>query len=342
MVSKTREHSYGIRETVIKHFLNGDSEHGIASKVLLSRNSVHYIIAKYKKTKCIGNILGRGRKRMTTEHLDRLIQRKVKADRRKSAASVKVEVENELGIKVSEQTVRRRLHEVGLYGRVARKKPYVSKVNRGKRLRYVKSWQEKPLECWKNVLWSDETKFNLFGSDGKVMVWRSPKEEFYPSCTVPTVKHGDGNVKCWGCMSSCGLGNLVFIDENMTGLMYREILAHNLLESVRKLRLNKDWVFQHDNDPKHRARVVTKWLDENSVKQIERPSFSPDLNPIEHLWDEMERRMKKESPKNERELKEAVLRVWQGIGSDVTKKLVDSIPNRLYEVIRMKGFPTKY
>ena len=47
----------------------------------------------------------------------------------------------------------------------------------------------------------DESKFNLFGSDGKVMVWRVSKEEFPPACTVPTVKHGGGNVKVWGCFT---------------------------------------------------------------------------------------------------------------------------------------------
>jgi hypothetical protein len=52
--------------------------------------------------------------------------------------------------------------------------------------------------------------------------------------------------------------------------------------------------------------------------------------------------MKTEHPKNEKELKEALLRVWLGIGKDITKKLVDSVPNRLNEVIRMKGYPTRY
>ena len=138
--------------------------------MIILRNLVHYIITKYKKPKCIENIIGRGRKRKTSMHLDRIIQRKVKVDRRKSASSVKIDIESELGITISEQTVRRRLHEIGLKRRVTRKKPYVNKVNRGKRLEYAKTYPEKPLGYWDNVLWTDESKFNLFGSDGKVMV----------------------------------------------------------------------------------------------------------------------------------------------------------------------------
>lgn len=337
-----KEYSNDLRELVVKHFLNVDSEREIAKKVLIPRTSVHYIIDKYKSTKCIGNLIGRGRKRKTTVHTDRLIQRKIKVDRRKAAVSVKAEVEKELNINVSESTVRRRAHEVGLYGRVARKKPYVNKTNRHKRVEYAKFYREKPLGFWDRVLWSDESKFNIFGSDGKVMVWRSPKEEFDPKCTVPTVKHGGGNVKCWGCFSSSGVGELVFIDGNMTGEAYREILEKNLSKSVENLGLSNDWVFQHDNDPKHRSAIVTNWLNRNRVERLSWPSFSPDLNPIEHLWDEVERRLKKKQPKNQNELRSHLTEIWHGIELPVLKKLVDSVPSRLNEVIRVRGYPTRY
>lgn len=337
-----KEYSHDLRETVIKHFLNGDSEREIATKVLIPRSSVNYIIKKYKSTKCIGTLTGRGRKRKTTIHTDRLIQRKLKADRRKPASAVKAELQTELQVAISESTIRRRAHDIGLYGRVARKKPYVNKVNRGKRIGYARCYREKPLDFWNHVIWSDESKFNLFGSDGKVMVWRTTSEEMDPKCTVPTVKHGGGNVKCWGCFSSAGVGSLVFIEGNMTGEAFRDILEKNLLQSVKKLGMDHQWIFQHDNDPKHTAGIVTNWLNRKQVKRLKWPPFSPDLNPIEHLWDEVERRMKKEQPRNVKDLRECLTRVWNGIEVAVLKKLVDSVPNRLNEAIRMKGYPTRY
>ncbi len=106
--------------------------------------------------------------------------------------------------------------------------------------------------------------------------------------------------------------------------------------------MEKEWVFQHDNDPKHIADIVTNWLNQKRIERLAWPSFSPDLNPTEHLWDEVERRMKKEQPKNETELNESLLRVWRQIEREVLKKLVDSVPNRLNEVIRKKGYPTRY
>ena len=101
---------------------------------------------------------------------------------------MKAEIEKELDVIVHTNTIRNRLHEIGLYGRVVRKKPYVNKINRGKRIAYAKMMMEKPYDYWKHVLWSDESKFNLFGYDGKFMVRRSTMEEYDPKSTVPTVK----------------------------------------------------------------------------------------------------------------------------------------------------------
>ena len=134
------------------------------------------------------------------------------------------------------------------------------------------------------MLWSDESKFNLFLSDGKVIVWRSSKEKFELERTIPTVKHGDGNVKCWVCFSSSAVDSLILTDDNMTGESYRETLENNLLKSVEKLGMSDDWIFQHDNDPKHTVAIVANWLNRNGVERLQWPSFSSDLNSIVHLF----------------------------------------------------------
>ena len=113
------------------------------------------------------------------------------------------------------------------------------------------------------------------------MVWRMLKEEFYPKSTVPTVKHAEGNVKCWGSFSIAGVDNLLFIGGNMTGDIYHDNLEKNLFKSVKNLNLGNKWIFQHDNDPQHRSYVVAHRLVQNGVEHLIWPSFSPDINPIE-------------------------------------------------------------
>ena len=120
MALKRNEHSDDLR-TLVYHFLNDDSQREIAKKTLLSRETVRPMIKKYKSTKCIGNQFGRGRKRKTAATTDRLIQRKLKFDRRKSTCSIAAELETELGILISQSPVQRRAHEIGLFGRVAHK-----------------------------------------------------------------------------------------------------------------------------------------------------------------------------------------------------------------------------
>ena len=77
----------------------------------------------------------------------------------------------------------------------------------------------------------------------------------------------------------------------MDGVMYREILANNLIPSVRALKMGRVWVFQHDNDPKHTARATKEWLCKTHLKVLEWLSQSSDLNPIENLWRELKVRM---------------------------------------------------
>ena len=74
------------------------------------------------------------------------------------------------------------------------------------RKQFAEDKQTKDMDYWNHVLWSDETKINLFGSDGVNRVWRQPGEEYKDKCVLPTVKHGGGSVMVWGCMSAAGTG----------------------------------------------------------------------------------------------------------------------------------------
>ncbi len=97
------------------------------------------------------------------------------------------------------------------------------------------------MDYWNHVLWSDETKINLFGSDGVKRVWRQPGEEYKDKCVLPTVKHGGRSVMFWGCTSAGCTGELQFIEGTMNAIMYCDILKQSMIPSLRRLGSIPTW-----------------------------------------------------------------------------------------------------
>ncbi|GFW24975.1 transposable element Tcb2 transposase [Trichonephila clavipes] len=157
-----------------------------------------------------------------------------------------------------------------------------------------------------------------------------------------TVKHGGGTIMVWGCMAPTGVGNLVIIDGIMNQYSYLNTLKNNPSQCASKLGPDGSFTFQQDNELKHTARVDREWLLYNVRKQVKTPPQSPDLNPIEHLWDYLDRQIRKQEIKTKNDLKKALLEEWQKIPSSVTQNLVKSVPSRLRAVIKAKGYPTNY
>lgn len=270
------------------------------------------------------------------------IIRKVKKNPRLSAPKLVSELLGESSKNVSAETVRRVLRQAGYNGRVARKKPFINEKNRNKRKTFARELISKDETWWKDVIFADESKFNLYNSDGRTMVWRKANKEFNFENTRGTVKHGGGSVMVWGCISSYGVGNLVFIDGIMDKNHYLNILKNNLIQSAEKMGLNNTFKFYQDSDSKHKSRIVQEFLLYRCPKILQSPPQSPDLNPIENLWDELDRKIRKTPITSIAELKQRLATEWSNITVEYLKKITNNMPNRLRHVLKQNGYATKY
>jgi transposase len=233
------------------------SSRSIAREVGCSQTAVRNCIKKYQNSEFLERKQGSGPKRKTTSAEDRLLKRICLQNRFKSAVDVRTEYIAGGGTEISVETVRRRLRECGLFARIPAKKPLLTKKMRKQRLIWAKKFKNWSETDWRRVMFSDESKFNLYGSDGIHYVRRRSGERLSDTCISPTVKHPAGQM-VWGCFSYHGVGQLAFIDGTVNAKVYKKILRRHLFPSMEfHYSHESEFIFQDDSAPCHRAKSVS-------------------------------------------------------------------------------------
>ncbi|CAB5191118.1 unnamed protein product [Rhizophagus irregularis] len=145
-----------------------------------------------------------GRPKTLKKRDTRALKRIIRTDRFSPLGDVTDKFNTSLDTTFHYNTVRRYLHDEGLGSYTAKKKPRLTEKHRTDRLKWCKdkkNWAEE----WKQMVWSDESRFALFQSDGRARVWRSPRETYNKDCIQSTDKFGGGSVMFWGVSVGMGL-----------------------------------------------------------------------------------------------------------------------------------------
>jgi hypothetical protein len=118
-----------------------------------------------------------------------------------------------------------------------------------------------------------------------------------------------------------------------------DIYKYGLLPTARK-QFGHDstlWKLQEDNDPKHTSKLATNWRMNNNVQKIDWPSMSPDIAPIENVWQLLKMKLRKKKLSTYQSLVSAIKREWKSLSPELAIKLVHSMNNRISEVIENDG-----
>ena len=199
----------------------------------------------------------------------------------------------------------------------------------------MKNWS---FSKWSLVFFSDETNFEVLNRKSNLKVRRKTTEKFNSDCVQQRVQGGGGSIGLWGCINANGAGCCTVYNGRLNSDFYQKIIDDSLLPSIDLFFESKcDIIFQQDNAPCHKSASTIQHLENNGIKVLKWPPRSPDLNPIEHIWNMIDSKLYEISPKNLSELEAAIQKLWNELTPDLCRNLIESMPERIQACINAKG-----
>ncbi|MGL5405357.1 MAG: transposase [Propionibacteriaceae bacterium] len=202
------------------------------------------------------------------------------------------------------------------------------------RLKWAKTYMNYSTE-WTNMIFSDEKKFNLDGPDGFQYYWHDLRRD--PQFKLSR-NFGGGSLMVWAGFSATGKTMLAKIGTRMNSQAYTDMLEAVLIPFIED-NMTEDVTFQQDNASIHVSRHSLEWFKDKDIELFDHPARSPDLNPMENLWGIMARKVYEGGRQYDsvEDLEVACRNAWREIRLPVLESLINSMPNRVFEVIRMNG-----
>lgn len=229
--------------------------------------------------------------------------------------------------------------------------PKLTAANRQARLQFARAHVNWTQEQWRAVLFSDETRVCLFCNDRRKRVYRRQWERFAQACIQETVEYGGGFCMFWGGMSADGKTELSSVSRTGGARGQGSMTAHQYITEILEDHvvpyagfIGDGFTLMHDNARAHTTGIVHGYLQEVGIPVMQWPARSPDLNPIEHLWDQLKRKVRSRdpAPTTLQELQDAVIEEWDSIPQEEVLKLVRSMRERMEAVIRARGDNTRF
>ncbi|UYV79063.1 hypothetical protein LAZ67_17000977 [Cordylochernes scorpioides] len=305
----------------------------IAADTHLGASTVHRLWRKWLEQGNVAIYRNAGATRVTSARVDRRILRQAVAAPQATCTAILQHVQDTLDHSISTRTISRRLVANGLNScRPLRRLP-LTPPNRRQRLEWCRARSTWMTE-WHRVVFSDESRFCLSSDSRRVRVWRRRGERSNPAAIVerPTVRQR--GIMVWGAIAYDSRSPLLRIQGTMTAQRYVDDVLR--LVTLPYLQGVPNALYQQDNARPHTARISQQALQD--VQMLPWPPYSPDLSPIEHVWDIIGHRLHAlPQPRSEDELWQMVEREWRAIPQDAIRTLIDSLPRRVAACIAVRA-----
>jgi len=249
-------------------------------------------------------------------------------------------VKNCMGLKETRWTVLRCLHANGNVKYASMKKcPLLKPVHITKRLDFARKFMDFGNK-WATVLFSDEKKFNLDGPDGFKYYWHDLRKEHE---IFSKRVSGGGSVMVWAGIAQSGKTDIIFAKGKMNSQHYQNMIEPQLTMFGERI-CGPQWLFQQDNAPIHSSMSSKNWFISKGIRVLDWPPLSPDINPIENIWAVISRDIYKSGRQyaNIETLKEAILESWRKLPIQFLNNVIESMPKRIFELIRLNGRKINY
>ncbi|GFV35803.1 transposable element Tc1 transposase [Trichonephila clavipes] len=322
-----------MRGRIIGKIEEGRKKTDLAREFDIAHSVVSRLWKSYKTTGMCSGRHGRGRVRSTTPAEDRYIVLSAKRNRRTTAQQVANQFLAVSGKEISRKTVARRLRGGGLYARRPVVGVPLTRQHRTARLQWCREYHNWTEQDWACVLFSDESMFSLSSDCRRQLIWRECGTAYRPENIQEKDRYPTCSIIVWAGIMINGCTRLhVVASGNMTGQRY---IDEVLLPHLRLFHgaVGDKFVFMDDNATCHRTLAVHDCLHSEGIQRLVWPARSPDLNPIENVWDALGRQVAGRNYPPTRALTEE----WDILPQQLLNNVVQSMVRRVECCITLHG-----
>ncbi|GFY03069.1 transposable element Tc1 transposase [Trichonephila clavipes] len=327
-----------LHDRIIGRLECGRTQLEVSEELGIAQSVIYRLWKRFQDDGNVSRCYSTGHPRVTTQNEDRYLAVTAKRKRRSTASDLSRQLSSATGTTVSRQTVYRRLGHIGLYARMPVRCVPLTATHCRLQLIWSREHALWTPQQWSCVVFSDESRFSLQSDSRRTLIWRAPGTRYHQENTIERHRYGGAG---WLVLGGIILGSRTDLHVRsltMTCHIYRDVILEQHVRLFRGAMCAEFLLCPH------RTNILDEGLQSEDITRMDWPAYSPDLNPIEHVWDMLGRQIAARQPPPTclPELRRSLLDEWCNIPQDQIDNLILSRPRRCKACIASSGRRTPY